>query len=37
MHSQSYFWTSLSVTSILTSLLAFALLRMRGILSWSGW
>ncbi|KAK7981313.1 allantoate permease [Apiospora saccharicola] len=33
----SYFFTTLSVTSILTSLLAFALLRMRGILGWSGW
>ncbi|KAK7928925.1 allantoate permease [Apiospora marii] len=33
----SYFFTTLSVTGILTSLLAFALLRMRGILGWSGW
>ncbi|KAK8050844.1 allantoate permease [Apiospora rasikravindrae] len=33
----SYFWTTLSVTGILTSLLAFALLRMRGIIGWSGW
>lgn len=33
----SYFFTTLSVTGILTSLLAFAILRMRGILGWSGW
>lgn len=33
----SFFWTALSVTGILTSLLAFGLLRMRGILGWAGW
>ncbi|ORY66581.1 putative MFS transporter [Pseudomassariella vexata] len=33
----SYFWTTLSVTSIVTSLLAFALLHMRGVLGYSGW
>ncbi|KAK6819356.1 allantoate permease [Apiospora arundinis] len=33
----SYFWTTLSATGILTSLLAFALLRMRGVVGWSGW
>ncbi|KAI1498719.1 major facilitator superfamily domain-containing protein [Biscogniauxia marginata] len=33
----SYFWTTLSVTGIITSLLAFALLHMRGIAGWSGW
>lgn len=33
----SYFWTSLSVTSILTSLLAFALLHLRGVNGWGGW
>ncbi|KAK7998454.1 F-box domain-containing protein [Apiospora arundinis] len=33
----SYFWTTLSATGILTSLLAFALLRMRGVIGWSGW
>ncbi|KAK1756621.1 major facilitator superfamily domain-containing protein [Echria macrotheca] len=33
----SYFWTSLSVTGIITSLLAFALLHLRGINGWGGW
>ena len=33
----SFFWTALSVTQILASLLAFALLRMRGINGWEGW
>ncbi|USW49405.1 Putative major facilitator superfamily, MFS transporter superfamily [Septoria linicola] len=33
----SFFWTALDVTSILTSLLAFGLLRMDGIHSLSGW
>lgn len=33
----SFFWTSLSVTQIITSLLAFGLLRMRGIRGWAGW
>jgi len=33
----SYFWTSLSVTGILTSLLAFALLHLRGVSGWGGW
>ncbi|KAJ2981781.1 hypothetical protein NUW58_g6601 [Xylaria curta] len=33
----SYFWTTLSVTGVLTSLLAFALLRLRGVLGWAGW
>ncbi|KAI0593862.1 major facilitator superfamily domain-containing protein [Biscogniauxia sp. FL1348] len=33
----SYFWTTLSVTGIITSLLAFALLHMRGIAGWAGW
>lgn len=33
----SYFWTTLSATGILTSLLAFALLHMRGVLGWAGW
>lgn len=33
----AYFWTSLSVTQIMTSLLAFGLLRMRGILGLAGW
>ena len=34
---QSYFWTSLSVTTIVTSLLAFGLLRLRGVAGWGGW
>lgn len=33
----SYFWTSLSVTQIFTSLLAFGLLRMRGVCGLAGW
>ncbi|KAH8203714.1 hypothetical protein TruAng_002127 [Truncatella angustata] len=33
----SYFWTTLSVTGILTSLLASVLLRMRGLAGWEGW
>lgn len=33
----SYFWTTLSSTSIITSLMAFGLLRMRGINGWAGW
>ncbi|KAL6874441.1 MFS general substrate transporter [Trichoderma longibrachiatum] len=33
----SYFWTSLSVTGIVTSLLAFALLHLRGVNGWAGW
>ncbi|KAL2270510.1 hypothetical protein VTJ83DRAFT_2694 [Remersonia thermophila] len=33
----SYFWMMLSVTSIITSLLAFSLLRLRGVYGWAGW
>jgi predicted MFS family arabinose efflux permease len=33
----SFFWTALSVTTIITSLLAFALLHMRGVAGWAGW
>lgn len=33
----SYFWTTLSATGVVTSLLAFALLRLRGVLGWAGW
>ncbi|KAI1359779.1 major facilitator superfamily domain-containing protein [Xylaria arbuscula] len=33
----SYFWTTLSATGVITSLLAFALLRLRGVLGWAGW
>ncbi|KAJ9353404.1 hypothetical protein DTO027B9_5331 [Paecilomyces variotii] len=33
----SLFWTSLSVTSIVTSLLAFAILHLGGTNGWAGW
>lgn len=33
----AYFWTSLSVCQILTSLLAFGILRMRGVHGMAGW
>ncbi|KAL2123454.1 hypothetical protein VTJ04DRAFT_3909 [Mycothermus thermophilus] len=33
----SYFWMMLSVTSIITSLLAFSLLRLRGVYGLAGW
>lgn len=33
----SMFWTSLSLCQILTALLAFAILRMRGVAGMSGW
>ncbi|KAE8450078.1 hypothetical protein EG329_006859 [Mollisiaceae sp. DMI_Dod_QoI] len=33
----SFFWTTLSATTILTSLLAFALLHLRGVAGWAGW
>lgn len=33
----SFFWTALSTTTIVTSILAFGLLRMRGIRGWAGW
>ncbi|KAG7291041.1 hypothetical protein NEMBOFW57_001051 [Staphylotrichum longicolle] len=33
----SYFWTTLSLTTIITSLLAFAVLHLRGINGWGGW
>ncbi|KAK4109273.1 MFS general substrate transporter [Canariomyces notabilis] len=33
----SYFWTTLSVTTVATSLLAFALLHLRGVNGWAGW
>lgn len=33
----SFFWTSGSVTRVLTSLSAFGLLHMRGIQGWEGW
>ncbi|KAJ9145106.1 Allantoate permease [Pleurostoma richardsiae] len=33
----SYFWTTLSVTGIVTSVLAYALLHLRGLFGWEGW
>lgn len=33
----SYFWTALSLCQIAVSLMAFGILRMRGILGYSGW
>lgn len=33
----SFFWTSLSLTQIFTSLLAFGILRMRGVAGLAGW
>lgn len=33
----SYFWTTLSGTTIITSLLAYGLLHMRGVAGWAGW
>ncbi|KAI1333321.1 MFS general substrate transporter [Xylariaceae sp. FL0255] len=33
----SYFWTSLSITGIAISLLAFALLHLEGVAGWEGW
>lgn len=33
----SYFWTTLSVTGILTSIAASGLLRLRGLAGWEGW
>lgn len=33
----SFFWTALSTTNILTSLLAFGILRMRGVHGMAGW
>jgi predicted MFS family arabinose efflux permease len=36
-YPNSYFWTTLSATTIVTSLLAFALLHLRGVAGWAGW
>ncbi|RLV89990.1 putative transporter [Spathaspora sp. JA1] len=33
----SWFWVTLSLVGVFTSLLAFGLLRMRGIAGWGGW
>lgn len=33
----SWFWTTLSIVQITTSLLAFVILRLRGFCGWEGW
>ncbi|KAL2264254.1 hypothetical protein VTK26DRAFT_9030 [Humicola hyalothermophila] len=33
----SYFWTTYVTTQVVTSLLAFALLHLRGVNGWAGW
>lgn len=33
----SLFWTSLSLTTIATSFMAFGILHMRGVQGWAGW
>lgn len=33
----SYFWTALAITQVVTSLLAYAILRMRGVGGLAGW
>lgn len=33
----SWFWTTLSIVQIFTSILAFGILRLRGVLGWEGW
>ncbi|KAE8153468.1 major facilitator superfamily domain-containing protein [Aspergillus avenaceus] len=33
----SIFWTTLSLTTIITSFMAFGILHMRGVLGWEGW
>ncbi|BAE57542.1 major facilitator superfamily domain-containing protein [Aspergillus flavus] len=33
----SIFWTALSLTTIVTSFMAFGILHMRGVLGWAGW
>lgn len=33
----SWFWTTLALVTIFTSLLAFGLLRLRGVAGWAGW
>ncbi|VVT46628.1 uncharacterized protein SAPINGB_P001308 [Magnusiomyces paraingens] len=33
----SFFWTSLTLTQIFSSLAAFGILRMRGVAGWGGW
>jgi hypothetical protein len=35
MHS--YFWTTLSATTIVTSLLAFAIFHLKGVGGWEAW
>ncbi|KAI1859272.1 uncharacterized protein JN550_012081 [Neoarthrinium moseri] len=33
----SYFWTTLSVTSVVASLLAYAIFHLSGVARWAGW
>jgi hypothetical protein len=33
----SYFWTTLSATAIVTSLLAFAIFHLKGVAGWAAW
>lgn len=33
----SWFWTTLSIVQIATSVLAFGILRLRGVAQWEGW
>ena len=33
----SYFWTTLSSTTIVTSLLAFAIFHLKGVGGWAAW
>ncbi|KAJ3044419.1 hypothetical protein HDV00_002311 [Rhizophlyctis rosea] len=33
----SWFWTSLTITNVVSAFLAFGLLRLRGTLGWHGW
>jgi hypothetical protein len=34
---RSYFWTTLSSTTIVTSLLAFAIFHLKGVGGWAAW
>lgn len=33
----SYFWTSYNLTGIISAILAFGILRLRGVNGWEGW
>ncbi|KAF4635226.1 hypothetical protein G7Y89_g2862 [Cudoniella acicularis] len=33
----SFFWTSISLTGIITSFMGFGILHMRGVAGWAGW